>query len=77
MFEATFQYEVSEGHFVLLQGFATASTGGPEWGTFSLNLSISSDDLPENGTLSLVLFEESAKDGSDINVLPVVLEVFQ
>lgn len=76
VFEATYQYEVSDGHHVFMEGFGTASTGGPDWGTFTLEVIIAPEDLPTNGTLTLFLFEESAKDGSIINELAVVLEVF-
>ena len=76
VFEATFHYEVSDGHFVYQQGFLTTSAGAPEWGTFTLDISVSPEDLPENGTLSLGLYEESANDGSIINELGIALEVF-
>ena len=76
VFEATFQYEVSDGHFVFQKGYEMASAGGPDWGTFELNIDISPQDLPANGTLSLFLFEESAEDGSVINELAVVLQIF-
>lgn len=76
VFEATFQYEVSDGHFIFLKGFETASTGAPDWGTFTLELNVPKENLPKNGTLTVFLYEESAKDGSIINEIPVVLEVF-
>jgi len=76
IFEATLHYEVSDGHNVFLSGFETASVGAPEWGTFTLNLIVSPDDLPKNGTLTLVLYEESMKDGSIINELGIALETF-
>lgn len=76
IFEATVQYDVEDGHFVYLEGFVTASEGAPGWGTFTIDISIPEEDLPNNATLMLILFEESAKDGSRINELPVVLEVF-
>lgn len=76
IFEATYQYEVSDGHQVFMQGFGTASSGAPDWGTFTINVSIEPSELPVNGTVSLFLFEESANDGSVINELAIVLEVF-
>ena len=76
IFEATLQYEVEDGHNVLLAGFETASEGAPAWGTFTININIPEADLPENGTLTLILFEASAKDGSRVNQLYVTLEVF-
>lgn len=76
IFEATYQYEVSDGHVMFMQGYGMASTGAPDWGTFTIEVNVSPSDLPANGTLSLTLFEYSAKDGSIINELGVVLEVF-
>jgi len=76
IFEATYQYEVSDGHQIFMQGFGMASAGAPEWGTFTIEVSISPSELPMNGTVSIFLFEESAKDGSIINEMDVVLEVF-
>ena len=76
VFEATFQYEVEDGHFLLLEGFVTTSQGGPDWGTFTININIPEANLPKNATLMLFLFEESAHDGSRINEMLVVLEVF-
>ncbi|MDP3387072.1 MAG: Gmad2 immunoglobulin-like domain-containing protein [Eubacteriales bacterium] len=76
IFEAVLQYEVEDGHFVYLEGFEMASAGAPDWGTFTINLNIPEADLPGNATLMLILFEESAMDGSRVNELFVVLEVF-
>ena len=76
IFEATLQYEVEDGHNVLLAGFETASAGAPAWGTFTIDIDIPEVDLPENGTLTLILFEASAKDGTPVNQLYVPLETF-
>ena len=76
IFEATLQYEVEDGHNVLLAGFETASAGAPAWGTFTIDIDIPEADLPENGTLTLILFEASAKDGTPVNQLYVPLETF-
>ena len=76
VFEATVQYEVEDGHFIYLDGFVTASDGAPAWGTFTININIPEADLPDNATLMLILFEESAEDGSRINEIHFVLEVF-
>ena len=76
VYEATFNYEISDGHVVFFQGFKTTSAGAPDWGTFTLEFNIPKGDLPVNGTLVLSLFEESADDGSIINELPIVLEIF-
>lgn len=77
IFEATYQYEVSDGHQVYQKGFGMASTGAPDWGTFTIDVSIAPSELPVNGTVTIFLFEESAKDGSVFNELAVVLEVFE
>ena len=76
VFEATVQYEVEDGHFIYQEGFVTASEGAPGWGTFTLNINIPEASLPEYGTLSLILFEESAEDGSRMHELIVTLDVF-
>lgn len=76
VFEATIQYEVEDGHFIFSKGFVTASEGAPGWGIFTININISKEKLPKNGSLSLILFEESAKDGSRMNELIVPLETF-
>lgn len=76
IFEATLQYEVEDGHYIYLEGFEMASAGAPDWGTFTLNLNIPEAELPNNATMMLILFEESAMDGSRVNELFVVLEVF-
>ena len=72
VFEVTVQYEVEDGHFVLLEGFVTASDGAPAWGTFTINIQIPEGNLPQNGMLRLFLFEESAEDGSRIDRKSVV-----
>lgn len=76
VFEATIQYEVEDGHFILLEGFETASESAPGWGTFTININIPEENLPINGMLRLFLFEESAEDGSRLNELPIPLELF-
>jgi hypothetical protein len=76
IFEAVLQYEVEDGHYVYLEGSEMASVGAPDWGTFTINLNIPESDLPNNATLMLILFEESAMDGSRVNELFVVLDTF-
>lgn len=76
VFEATIQYEVEDGHFLLQQGFVTASEGAPGWGAFTIDIRIPEESLPANGTLMLILFEESAEDGSRLHETPVLLETF-
>jgi hypothetical protein len=74
VFEATLQYEVEDGHVIFVEGFTTASQGGPEWGIFLININIPQEQLPEYGTLTLILFEISAEDGSRINEYSVTLD---
>ncbi len=58
VFEAVFGYEVEDGHNILANGFAQASHGAPEWGTFKLVITIPKKDLPVNGAVMLILYEE-------------------
>lgn len=62
VFEATFSWVVEDGHNELAQGFVTTSAGAPQWGTFSFVINVEKDR--ENSALNLIMFEESAKDGS-------------
>lgn len=72
VFEATFQFEFEDGHNILGQGTITASSGAPEWGEFEFTVSFD-DVFFETGIL--ILYEESAKDGSRINELMIPLKV--
>lgn len=76
VFEATVQYEVEDGHIIFDEGFVTASTGGPEWGIFKIDIQIPEESLPEFGTISIILYSESAEDGSRLHELAVPLENF-
>lgn len=71
IFEATISYVVEDGHDELLTGFVTADMGAPEWGNFSFPITITKKR--ENSTLTLILFESSAKDGSRQHELPMLL----
>ena len=72
VFEATIQYEFEDGHFLFDKGFVTASDGAPGWGEFEIVLDL--DELP-TGTARVILYEESAKDGSRLHEIhiPVVI----
>lgn len=63
VFEATVSFELrdEEGR-VLGRGYTTAAAGGPDWGYFELKV-----DNPPEETAQLVLFQESAKDGSPLD----------
>jgi hypothetical protein len=76
VFEATMNYAVEDGHDYLLEKVYTLDEGAPAWAAFKLNIVIPQKQLPKNGTLTLELFEYSAKDGARINSLSVHLESF-
>lgn len=76
VFEAVMNYAVSVGNNNLAEGNYMLNEGAPTWSLFSLNIDIPVNQLPVSGTLKIELFEYSAKDGSKINVIPVVLETF-
>ncbi|QQE73144.1 Gmad2 immunoglobulin-like domain-containing protein [Brevibacillus composti] len=71
VFEAVFQYVVEDGHNELAQGVVNTSAGAPEWGHFEFTVQVKKDQ--PNSTLTLVLFEVSAKDGSRRLELPIPL----
>ncbi|WP_367754727.1 stalk domain-containing protein [Ammoniphilus sp. 3BR4] len=61
VFEGVMGYVVEDGHYELAKGFDTTSRGAPEWGLFMFRLDVSK--ARPNSTLTLVLYEESPKDG--------------
>lgn len=71
VFEGVVHYVVEDGHNELAAGVTQASAGGPEWGAFHFTLSVKKEN--PNTSLTLILFEESAKDGSRTMELPVPL----
>ncbi|MFD2909691.1 Gmad2 immunoglobulin-like domain-containing protein [Flavobacterium ardleyense] len=72
VFEATINWSVEDGHNVYDEGFTTASIGAPEWGKFDFTFEIK--DANEIAVLNLILYEISAKDGNQTNVLLVPLK---
>jgi hypothetical protein len=72
IFEASFSWVVEDGHNELLSGHQMTDAGAPEWGKFSFT--IEAKKARPNSTLTLILFEASAKDGSRQHQLPIVLE---
>jgi len=73
-FEATLQYRVElDGGDVLAEGFATASCGSGCWGDFTI---LPAYGLPGPAAGYVVLYESSAEDGREINIvrIPVRLE---
>lgn len=70
-FEATYQWAVldAEGE-VLAQGFDTATSGSGTRGTFAAELPVD-----HTGPAVLKVFESSAKDGSEINVVDIPVTI--
>ncbi|CAJ1003712.1 Gmad2 immunoglobulin-like domain-containing protein [Brevibacillus aydinogluensis] len=71
VFEGVVHYVVEDGHNELAAGVTQASAGAPEWGEFHFTLSVKKEN--PNTSLTLILFEESAKDGSRVMELPIPL----
>nr|MBS0038132.1 Gmad2 immunoglobulin-like domain-containing protein [Saprospiraceae bacterium] len=71
VFEATVNWVVEDGHMELKEGFVTADAGGPEWGAFDFTLEVQKERT--HSSLTLILFESSAKDGSRQGELPIPL----
>ncbi len=72
VFEATVQYVLEDGHFVLAEGFVTAAQGAPEWGDFTIDIEFSGAVSP---VAMLTLFQESAEDGSRLHELKFPLNI--
>lgn len=72
IFEASFNWIVEDGHEELDKGFEKTDAGAPEWGKFEFIIDVQKEH--ENSTLTLILFEYSAKDGSRQYELPIVLK---
>jgi len=67
-FEATVEWVVADKDgLIVAEGFTTATAGSGTWGAFN----VASLDLPSGltGLGALIVFETSAKDGSQINVV--------
>jgi hypothetical protein len=71
VYEANVSWVIEDGHNELKSGHATAASGAPSWGKFSFPVDATKDEGTH--TLNLILFEESAKDGSRQHQLPVLL----
>ncbi|WP_293895035.1 Gmad2 immunoglobulin-like domain-containing protein [Flavobacterium sp.] len=72
IFEASFSWVIEDGHNELQKGFQMTDAGAPEWGNFDFTIEASKKE--ENSTLTLILFEASAKDGSRQYELPIALD---
>jgi len=71
LFEANFNWVVEDGHYELKKGFAMTDAGAPEWGKFDFTINVEKKN--DNSTLTLILFEVSAEDGSRKYELPIPL----
>ena len=71
IFEANFGWVIEDGHDELQKGNTMTDAGAPEWGKF--DFVVEAKKKRENSTLHLILFESSAKDGSRVYELPVLL----
>ena len=71
IFEASFNWIVEDGHYELKKGYEMTNAGAPEWGKFDFTVDVAKNR--KNSTLTLILFEISAKDGSRQHELPIVL----
>lgn len=72
VYEGTILYEFEDGHYILDEGFTTATEAAPGWGEFEIIIEF--DDVV-NDSGFVILFEESAKDGSRINELQIPVKV--
>jgi hypothetical protein len=62
VYEANVRYVIEDGHYELKQGYITAANAAPEWGSFRETITFERRD--RNRSVLLILFEESAEDGS-------------
>jgi hypothetical protein len=78
VFEAVFLYTVEDGHNEIIKETPFyANEGAPSWSKFELKLSIPKEKLPTNGTLTIHIYERSAKDGSVVNSYYAPLQQFK
>lgn len=75
VFEATVSYVVVENEAEIGEGFTTATAGGPEWGEFHLEIDIAELEEGEIRHLTVILFEESAEDGSRTHELEIPITI--
>lgn len=71
IFESNFGWVVEDGHNELQAGNASTDAGAPEWGKFKFIIQVEKERA--NSTLHVILFEESAKDGSRQHELAIPL----
>ena len=71
IFESSFNWVLEDGHDELKKGFQMTNAGAPEWGKFKFI--VHAQKKRTNSTITLILFETSAMDGSRQHELPIVL----
>jgi hypothetical protein len=71
VFEANFNWVLEDGHDEIKKDFQTADAGAPDWGKFKFIIHAPKKRI--NSTITLILFEVSAMDGSRQHELPIVL----
>ena len=72
-FEATFIINVVDpSGRIVYEDFTTATAGSGTWGTFDVTVEY---DIEREGVGALIVFEESAKDGSQVNLKEIPLEM--
>jgi len=75
VYEGTVLYEFEDGHNILDEGFTTATEGAPGWGEFEIIIKLDKEVANDSG--SVILYEESAEDGSRKNELVIPVKVIQ
>ena len=71
IFDAGFNWVLEDGHDELKKGFQMTDAGAPEWGKFEFIVHAQKKRM--NSTVTLILFETSAMDGSRQHELPIAL----
>ncbi|MDC3417227.1 BsuPI-related putative proteinase inhibitor [Aquibacillus salsiterrae] len=72
-----FYYNVEDGHNMLVEETKVEVESKEAWNSFELEISISDDILPTNGTLTLVLYEKSIDNGGPTSSKYLPLDRFQ
>ena len=72
-FEANVVYAVTDGDgLIVAEGFTTATAGNGTWGTFEETVAV---EIETPGVGAVIVWEESAEDGSQINVVEYPVDV--
>ncbi len=72
-FEANVVYAVTDGDgLIVAEGFTTATEGNGTWGTFEETIPV---EFETAGVGAVIVWEESAQDGSQINVVDYPVDV--